>query len=217
MNWFTPVDNYCERLSPGFWAEPLNAVSNLSFIIAGLLLLVQWRQGPRTIMGLLLCLNVLVIGIGSFLFHTFANRWSELADVLPITVFIHMYFLLALHRFLGLKWWIAPAATLALFAASPVIGQALAPLMGSSAFYAPAMMAIFGVALAARQKDPAASAALFAAGCIFALSLAYRAADLALCDLHPQGTHARWHLLNGALLYILVHVYLRLTATPAAR
>ena len=178
------------------------------FIIAGLLLLALWRQGPRTIMGLLLSLNVLVIGMGSFLFHTFANRWSELADVLPITVFIHVYFLLALHRFLGLRWWIAAAATLALFAASPLIGQALAPLMGSSAFYAPALMAIFGVAIAARRLDSAVSATLFAAGCIFALSLAYRAADLPLCDLHGQGTHARWHLLNGVLLYLLVKLYL---------
>ena len=30
------MDLYCERLDPGFWAEPLNAVTNLSFILAAL-------------------------------------------------------------------------------------------------------------------------------------------------------------------------------------
>ena len=217
MNGLEAVDNYCERLGPSFWAEPLNALSNVSFIVAGLLLLTQWRRGRGSPSGLFLVLNVLVIGIGSFLFHTFANRWSELADVLPITVFIHVYFLLALNRFLGLKWWLAAAATLALFATSPLIGRALTPLFGSSAFYLPALIAIFSVALAARRRNPVVSASLFAAGCVFALSLAFRAADLPLCDLHPQGTHARWHLLNGVLLYLLVALYLRITARRAAR
>ena len=111
MDWFEKRDQYCERLDAGFWAEPLNAVSNAAFIIAGLLLLAQWRKSPRPLSVLLLIFNVLVIGIGSFLFHTFANRWSELADVLPITIFIHIYFFLALNRFLGAKWWIASAVT----------------------------------------------------------------------------------------------------------
>lgn len=31
---FTPVDIYCERLGPSFWAEPFNAVTNASFLIA---------------------------------------------------------------------------------------------------------------------------------------------------------------------------------------
>jgi len=218
MDWFAALDNYCERLGPGFWGEPLNSLSNASFIVSAVLLGQRWRDSARrTPGGLLLVALVLAIGIGSLLFHTFANRWSSLADVVPITVFIHVYFLLALNRFLGLKWWLAAAATLALFAASPLIGRALTPLFGSSAFYLPALIAIFSVALAARRRNPVVSASLFAAGCVFALSLAFRAADLPLCDLHPQGTHARWHLLNGVLLYLLVALYLRITARPVAR
>ena len=218
MNWLEPVDNYCERLDPSFWAEPLNAFTNASFIIAGLLLLVQWRNSsPRSNLGLALVLNILAIGIGSFLFHTLANRCSSVADVAPITIFIHFYFLLALRKFLGVPWWMAAVATLAFFAASPLIGSSLAPLMGSSAFYVPALLAILGVGLAAQMKNPAIARALFIAGAIFAISIAYRAADLALCDLHPQGTHARWHLLNGIVLYLLVRLYMNSTATPATR
>lgn len=207
MTWFAPIDNYCERLDASFWAEPLNALSNAAFILAGLLLLSQWLKGSRQDSSLLLTLNVLVIGVGSFLFHTFANRWSELADVLPITVFIHVYFLLALTGFLGLRWWIAAAATLALFAASPLIGQALLPLMGGSAFYAPALMAIFGVALATWPKDRTVSLSLFITGCLFAVSITFRAADVPLCENLPLGTHMLWHTINALVLYRLVSLY----------
>ena len=152
---------------------------------------------------------MLVIGAGSFLFHTFANRCSELADVLPITVFIHVYFFLALRRFLQLRWWIAAAATLALFAASPLIGQALRPIMGGSAFYAPALMAILGVARAARPSSGAVAKSLFITGCLFAVSIALRAADQPFCDRLPLGTHMIWHSLNAIVLYRLVRLYLK--------
>ena len=216
MSWFEPTDNYCERLDASFWAEPLNALSNAAFILAGLLLLSQWLKGPRQVSALLLTLNILVIGLGSFLFHTFANRWSELADVLPITVFIHLYFLLALKRFLGLRWWIAGAATLTLLAASPLIGQTLLPLAGSSAFYLPALLAIFGVATAARTKNRTVSSSLVITGCLFAVSIALRDADVPLCASLPLGTHMLWHTLNAVVLYRLVSLYLNPTVAPAA-
>lgn len=31
MDWNGYLDLYCERLIPGFWGEPLNAVSNAAF------------------------------------------------------------------------------------------------------------------------------------------------------------------------------------------
>ena len=218
MNWFEPIDNYCERLDPSFWAEPLNALSNVSFIVAGLVLLLQWRRLPmRSLPALALILNVFVIGMGSFLFHTFANRWSSLADVIPITVFIHVYLLLALRRYLGLNWWMAGGVTLAFFLASPFAASGLAPVMGSSAMYGPALAAIFGVGLASRPRQPAIARGLFLAGTVFAISIAFRAADLPLCAALPAGTHLMWHLLNGVVLYLLVRRYLREFARHAAR
>ena len=207
MSWLEPIDNYCERLDASFWAEPLNALSNAAFILAGLLLLSQWLKGPRQVSTLLLTLNILVIGVGSFLFHTFANRWSELADVLPITVFIHLYFFAALTRFLRLRWRIAGAATLALLAISPPISEALRPIMGGSAFYAPALVAILGVALAARTTGRAVAKSLFITGCLFAVSITLRAADMPFCASLPLGTHMLWHTLNALVLYRLVSLY----------
>ena len=39
------IDIYCERIGAEFWAEPLNAISNLGFIVsAALLILFLKRQ-----------------------------------------------------------------------------------------------------------------------------------------------------------------------------
>ena len=89
MDWTQQVDGYCERLDPGLWAEPLNAVTNLAFLIAAF---AAWRLVRHDGLPLakLLVLILTLIGIGSGLFHTFATIWASLADTLPILAFILM-------------------------------------------------------------------------------------------------------------------------------
>ena len=90
MNWTAPVDIYCERLGPGFWAEPLNAVTNASFLIAAF---ICWRmaaaRGRFHGMTRALILILATIGVGSFLFHTFAERWAG-AALLNAQLFTHL-------------------------------------------------------------------------------------------------------------------------------
>lgn len=104
MDWFTPIDIYCERVSAAFWAEPLNAISNLAFILAALW---GWIEAKRRDlldpMTMILILLAGMIGIGSFLFHTFANTWSSLADVIPIWTFVLLFILVALRRVAGIQ------------------------------------------------------------------------------------------------------------------
>ena len=92
--WFNPVDIYCERLDASFWAEPMNAISNLSFIVAGLLL---WRKrSPRST---LMAILIILIGFCSLSFHTFANRLTGLLDVLAIAMYLARYLWLAVIVF----------------------------------------------------------------------------------------------------------------------
>ena len=66
----------------------------------------QWKRQPlRDGATLVLILVVALVGIGSFLFHTLATRWAGLADVVPIAVFIHLYFFFAMRRVLALRPW----------------------------------------------------------------------------------------------------------------
>ena len=81
MSWFDPLRNYCERTADTFWAEPINATTNLAFIIAAYMLLRVYKQQKLQDRSLLtLIALVAIIGAGSFLFHTFANGLTLLAD-----------------------------------------------------------------------------------------------------------------------------------------
>lgn len=132
--WCAPIDLYCERAGIGFWAEPVNALSNGAFLIAAAIALALWRRGGgRDGFALFLIGVVAATGIGSFLFHTYANRWSLLADVIPITIFIYAFFLLAMRRFFRLGWVAAGLLTLAFFGASAVFPAGWTAVFGEEA------------------------------------------------------------------------------------
>jgi hypothetical protein len=218
MDWFAPLDQYCERLDASFWAEPYNALTNAAFFAAALGLHPRWRRDARgDLIGFLLIANIFIVGVGSFLFHTFANRLTELADIVPIVVFILFYLAVALRTFVGLGRWQTLAAVAGFLVLAAVVGLALNPLLGLTASYLPALAALFVVGLLARPRDRAAARGLMIAGCVFTLSVVCRAADMPLCSLWPHGTHLGWHLLNAVTLYIVVRLYLATIARPAAR
>lgn len=210
MDWTRPIDAYCERLDAGLLAEPLNAVTNAAFLIAALMAFAEWRRaGAKDASALALIGLVGTIGVGSALFHTFANVWSSLADVTPIAVFVHFYLLLVLRRFFTLGWMPAIAVMLAFVAAEAFAAPALGPLIGSSSGYVPPLIALLATAaLLARKRHPAAGR-IAAASLVFAVSLGFRTADDAVCAAFPYGTHALWHVLNAVTLWLLVTAVMR--------
>ena len=202
---------YCERIDGSFWAEPLNAVTNAAFLVAALAGFWLWRrQGGRDAVTLVLIGLVFAIGIGSFLFHTIPNRWTLLADVVPIQLFAFGYFAFALRRFLGLPGVIAAVGTLAFFGLAlglSAAGRAILPAgMAGSAGYAAFLLGLLGVALAMRHAPALRDRSwlLGLAACTFAASLTMRSIDTALCGSLPLGTHWLWHLLNASVLYLLL-------------
>ncbi|WP_430513150.1 ceramidase domain-containing protein [Pannonibacter phragmitetus] len=212
MNWTEPLNNYCERLDASFWSEPVNAITNASFILAAVVAFQMWRKrSPGDWLALALILITLATGIGSFLFHTFANRWSLLADVIPIAFFIHVYLFAALNRFLGLRWYWALGITGLFFAGSPFAGRLFAPLVGSSAGYLPALAAIFVVAALAWRLSARLAKGLAVAGLVFAASLTFRMLDMPVCGSLALGTHFMWHVLNGLVLFLLLRLLLPAT------
>ncbi len=205
MDLTAPIDAYCERIGTAFWAEPLNALSNGAFFAAAALGLWYWRRAPgRDRPSLYLIGLVAIIGTGSFLFHTFANRWSSFADVIPIAIFIFAYFGLALRRFVGLSPLAAFVGTLAFLAASLAAEPLLAPHLGSSAGYVAGLFALYAIGGYLVARDHPEGWPVFAAGGVFTVSLAFRMVDLPLCPDWPRGTHFLWHTLNAATLGLLL-------------
>ena len=209
MTLTTPIDIYCERLDPSFWAEPVNAISNLAFILAAFY---AWRlYKTRTqIIGYsfilpLLCATIFCVGIGSFLFHTFANQWSMVADVLFIAIFMFAYIGAVLRQIFTMRA-LNVALTLVLFFA---MGQAyesvIPPAMfnGSESYFA-AITMLCAIIIASFIKAKPHSSTLVAALIAFCISIFFRSMDMAWCDLFPLGVHFLWHLLNGLVLALLM-------------
>ncbi len=224
-SWFEPVRAYCERTDAAFWSEPVNAATNAAFLVAAFLA-ARIAPGDRPVQ--ILAGVVGVVGIGSFLFHTFANRWSLLADVIPIAIFIYGYFGLALARFFGLSPGVAGLATLAFagagFGLSPALdaltGRDVAALTNGSIDYLPAVLALLGVGLALAGRTAWAGRAVLVTGGLFLASLAFRTIDAQVCAALPLGTHFLWHSLNALVLYRLLATAARFRAAhpglPAA-
>ncbi len=204
MDWREPIQNYCERLDGTFWSEPLNAVTNVGFVIAAgaaLALLLQRRRSDPA--ALVLIVVTAMVGVGSFLFHTLATRGAMLLDVIPIAVFIYGFFLLALRRFFALGAVVSIVAT-ALFAAASFLQLLFIDGLNGSVSYFPALAAVAGFSALLWRRNPAAARGLAAAGAVFLLSLVLRTIDRAICPVLPTGTHFIWHSLNAVVLWLLL-------------
>jgi hypothetical protein len=219
MDWSRPIDGYCERLGPGLWAEPLNAVTNIAFLIAAYL---AWRMIRRDPVGIahLLTLILALIGIGSGLFHTFATSGTALADTLPILAFILVYVFAASRDFLG---WSTPLAAVAVLGVFPyAAGMTWAilqvvPGLGGSAAYASVDLLIWFYAALILRRDPAVARNLATGAAILAVSITARALDEPLCALNPVGSHFLWHVLNAVMLFWMIRTWRAHRLAKAAR
>lgn len=229
MDWLAAVDIYCERPGPGYWAEPVNALSNAAFLLAA-----AWAWATARVLGSDAAGRVLIgmaalIGIGSFLFHTHATVWAELADMVPIWSFVAAYVFAVVRRTKGrtANPVVVPAFGLAVGSAlvaltfdmpadAPLEPAARDPFNGSLQ-YLPALIAqgVFAAVLI-RQRHPHRVWVIAALGS-FVLSLAFRTLDRDICATLPVGTHFLWHLLNGLMVGLLLQFYLRLGSPVTGR
>lgn len=241
MAWTEKIFAYCERAGdPAFWAEPFNAISNVAFLIAalaGAVLLVRMPNARERRIEWGLVLLVTIIGIGSFLFHTYATRWASVADTAPIGIFMIGYLGFAMRRFLGASY-VAVLVALGLFIVAlryagsipcdpellPITVAAGRPCFNGSLGYVPALGALLLTGAVLIVRGHAAGWPVFMGGVVFALSLTLRTVDFEVCSVtsflgRSRGTHALWHTLNAVLLFLLLAAAIRhgeRAALPAA-
>lgn len=217
---------YCERgLDPTYWAEPINAITNLAFIIASFFAY-RLYQSERGLLagaweGVLIAI-VFVIGVGSFLFHTHAEPWAAAADTIPIGIFMVTYLAYALRRYLRWDWinvFVALVGFFGLLAVSSMVRCNGGACFNGSAAYFPALAALLIIGGVLVMRGHGAGGYVLSAGLIFAVSLTLRTLDRELCPdtiltgslagslvgaEGPLGTHFLWHILNATLLYLLL-------------
>lgn len=213
--WLAPVNSYCERTGPEYWSEPVNALTNLAFIVSAAIL---WPRVAGRPTGQAMTVTLAVIGVGSWLFHTHANRLTGLMDVLPILGFILLYVFAAMRDYFGARPWVAGVVTVAFvpYVALTVPLFSMIPGLGSSAGYAPVPVLIAAYAWALRRRAPETARGLALGAALLVVSLTFRTLDMPVCGALPLGTHFLWHILNAVMLGWMIEVWRRHMARRGA-
>ena len=208
------MDAYCERVGMGVFAEPLNAVSNVSFLLAAL---AAWVLATRT--GALSAgVRVLIalgasVGIGSILWHTYPTMLTLILDSVPILIFIMWYIWLYARNVIGMRPLFAVASAAA-FLLATFLALPFAGVLHGAFVYTPGLIVtlVLGV-LHARDRRRAARFTLLAAAGVYLAALFFRTIDNEVCPVLPIGTHFLWHLLIGLVTYLAMRPLILITTT----
>lgn len=205
------LDQYCERAGDaGLWAEPINVVSNIAFMIVAVIAFITWARHPKTSirnsMDIVILIVVLFsIGIGSGAWHLFADSHTLLMDVIPIVIFMNIFLIAAAMRLLGLKWWGA-VLLFGIFQLLNIASEVYLPrdFLNGTIMYIPAYSILLCIVVWLKKSHAIGSRLVLQALILWTVSLVFRTIDMEICSLLPIGTHFLWHLLNALVLYKLL-------------
>ena len=208
MDLFKSIDIYCERLDIGIWAEPINAVTNVAFILASIFM---WLRCKNLVEGRVLSFLLFSIGCGSFLFHTFAQTWAAILDVAAILIFILTYIFIANRSFLAWSKMVSLIGVILFFPYQLLLANILSNIQffGSSVQYIPVVILIFIYSGLLRKTEPNLSRGLLIGAIILCLSIVFRIIDEPLCSVLSVGTHFVWHILNAIMLSWMIEILRR--------
>lgn len=204
----TYLGTYCERAgAAGLFAEPLNTVTNLGFVIAAFLAARSLAAAhPRRALDLwILVVFLTAIGIGSALWHLAPTPHTVLMDVIPITAFINLYLLSALRRLLALPWR-AVVGWWGVYFAVGLAAQTLLPanLLNGTIMYVPTYLTLGLLTVVVNRRDRFMGGIFRGVFGVWSISLVLRTFDIAICEHFQFGTHFLWHVLNSWVLWRLL-------------
>jgi Ceramidase len=217
-------DMFCEAARDGFLVQPANSLSNLGFVVAGLL--VAWRAGRADQLGDVLprlpglatayAVITVLLGPASAAMHATQSALGGHLDLLSmylIASFAAAYGLVRLLR-RGVTFFFQ--VFLLLVAACELVGTlpAEVPVVhvtGNLAFGILLISAVVMEILLWRRADGTRTDLRFGAASLGAMLVAFVIWNLAQgpwCDPHSliQG-HAAWHLLDAVAAYLLFLLY----------
>jgi len=211
------VDAYCERVGMGVLAEPLNAFSNLSFLLAAW---AAWVLASRT--GVLSAgVRALIalgafVGVGSILWHTFPNMLTLILDSVPILIFIMWFIWLYARNVIGMRPPFA-AASAAAFLVATLLAFPFAGVLHGALVYTPGLIVTLALGVFHARERGVARFTLLAAAGVYLAALFFRTIDNEVCPVLPIGTHFVWHLLIGLVTYLAMRTLILGARTTTAR
>ncbi len=199
----------CERITDGFFGEPLNSLTNLGFIITAIALMRYCKRNSDikgyAIYDIYVMIGLIFsIGIGSSLFHMYPTPLTETIDMVPIVLFINVFFLSTMLRVVKCTVFETCICYLAFGGVTHILVSQFPNAFNDSIAYLSTMGSLVVIAFYLNVKRRATARAFLLAALLGVVSLFFRSIDNALCDKVPIGTHFLWHTFNAILIYILM-------------
>lgn len=204
MNLFDVLGIYCERSGGALWAEPLNTLSSVAFFVVAWRLWLRQLPSEARREARRMAVMLVVVGVGSLLFHLTGQLWAHWLNMGCIVLFIGVF----LQRYLSQVVRTHSGTLILSVAGMLLLGETIRRIGGlglnDSEFYlGPAICLIF-LARWAMRKSTASAPWMLAAAALFPVALAVLSIDRGLCAAWPAGTHFGWHLLVAVVLYLSV-------------
>ena len=184
----------------------LNQFSNIAFIIGAIYTWHTWKQyDSDDYFSLSLIILVALIGLGSFIFHTFPSDKTIWIDLIPIQIFGLSYF-----AYIGMKYFKASnfkifmALITFFFVRQYWIIYMPRGALGGGITHIPTIFLLLSCSLLLLSKYKKFSTMLLTAGIIYILALITRAFDKQITLEFPVGAHWVWHILTALTATILI-------------
>jgi hypothetical protein len=217
-----PLGLTCERTTLDFWAEPLNALTNIACLVA---LIICWREREKAqskdLGSLVYLVFIAALGITSFVMHTAPTRQMSTIDTILTGGYIvfALFGLLIRHLRFGVPVafvFVVVFLVLAPFASDLAGGFA----SRSTSFFIPVLFffpicsafMIFraeNFSPAEREQQNACARLVMISSVTFILGLGARALDQPFCSRVPTGLHFLWHIAFAATMGLITIAYIR--------
>ena len=207
------MDVYCERVGMGLLAEPLNAVSNVSFLLAAWAAWVLAKRTGTLSAGVRALIAIAAfVGIGSILWHTYPTALTLILDIVPILIFLIWYIWLYTRNVIGMRALFA-VASVAAFLLGTFLVIPYSHVLHGALVYTPGLMVALVLGVFHATERTVARFTLLAAAGVYMAALFFRTIDNEVCPVLPIGTHFLWHILIGLVTYLAMRSLILSTTT----
>ncbi|OGY27920.1 MAG: hypothetical protein A2802_02600 [Candidatus Woykebacteria bacterium RIFCSPHIGHO2_01_FULL_43_29] len=212
LNLYASLPDRCEK-AWGLISEPVDTVSNIAFFIATYLIYRLYKK--YNLSGFrfnLLIILVMLIGLGSTVYHAFNNVYTALFDLLPIYFFV-FYSLYSFTSFLSKSTAIRIGTPLTLFIIQIGFRAMELPLFifGMPTFHLFNILFILALSSWAYRRVGKMVNGIFPIVISYSLGILMRYFDLTICPINGVGTHFLWHISVAFATYYTARFFVTLS------
>lgn len=198
-----PANNYCERISEAFWAEPINALTNGLFFLAAIAVYSLIKKHKLNGLYRVLPYELAIVGVGSFLWHTARSPITQVLDGSLLYIFILTVLVLLLKQLSG-KWNIAWFGLIGLVLFQVAVFIFVPALRDTPIRHIIALTTFILLSLWIKKKTGVLPKNLLIAIASYITAIVAKGVDLSVCNVFPIGTHFLWHALGAMAGYFSV-------------